>query len=229
MSSAMRRPGNVVSERVSVVRGSDSASTKNGRPASASISAPWRDNDARDQPGLLTIAGRAMRRFAGLRPPNDRIDDEDCGEPDQGNQQLLGDRLLGKDQAIQIEIAPLGPQGRDRFPRVANLIAFFQALKPSSPQALRPSGPHFSSQIDNRLREVASPFGRQRVRRSLLLGHANRRRHRVVEVAGFLGSSITRGGQRSERVGQAMRCRCGRSRFRGGRSRHEGPAAAERT
>ena len=61
ISSAMRRPGNVVSDRVSVVRGSDSASTKKGRPASASISAPWRDSDARDQPGRVTIAGSAMR------------------------------------------------------------------------------------------------------------------------------------------------------------------------
>ena len=61
MSRAMRRPGKVVSDRVNVVRGSEKASTKNGRPASARISAPWRDSDMRDQPGRETIAGRAMR------------------------------------------------------------------------------------------------------------------------------------------------------------------------
>ena len=62
LSSALRRPGKVVSDRVSDVRGAASASTKNGRPASASISAPCRDNDARDHAELVTIAGSAMRR-----------------------------------------------------------------------------------------------------------------------------------------------------------------------
>ncbi len=59
--SAMRRPGNVVSDRVSAVRGSASEMMKKGRPASASISAPWRDSEARDQPDPLTSAGSAIR------------------------------------------------------------------------------------------------------------------------------------------------------------------------
>jgi hypothetical protein len=61
ISSAMRRPGNVVSDRVSAVRGSASEMMKKGRPASASMSAPWRDSDARDQPDPFTSAGSAIR------------------------------------------------------------------------------------------------------------------------------------------------------------------------
>ena len=61
ISRAMRRPGNVVSERVSAVRGSASEMMKNGNPARASSSAPWRDSEARDQPEVFTIAGSAIR------------------------------------------------------------------------------------------------------------------------------------------------------------------------
>ena len=61
ISSAMRRPGNVVSDRVSAVRGSASEMMKNGSPASASISAPCRDSEARDQPEVFTSAGSAIR------------------------------------------------------------------------------------------------------------------------------------------------------------------------
>src|SRR5688572_15205613 len=81
INNAMRRPGNVVSERVRVVRGSENASTKNGRPASASINAPWRDSDARDHPGLLTMAGSAIRRLAGLRLPNERTTKKIAARP----------------------------------------------------------------------------------------------------------------------------------------------------
>src|SRR5687767_6245865 len=81
MSSAMRRPGKVVSDRVSVVRGSAKATTKKGSPASARMRAPCRDSDARDQPEVVTIAGSAMRRLAGLRPPNDRMTTKMAARP----------------------------------------------------------------------------------------------------------------------------------------------------
>jgi hypothetical protein len=85
---------------------------KKGSPASASINAPWRDSDARDQPDLDE---RRQRHpvMTGIAAAERADHDEDRGEPDQRDQDLAGRRDFGIEQPLEADVAPLGPRGRD--------------------------------------------------------------------------------------------------------------------
>jgi hypothetical protein len=134
MSSAMRRPGKVVSERVSAVRGSASARMKKGRPASASSRAPWRAAAALDQ--------RRQRHpvMAGIAIAERADDHEDRRQPDQRDQHLASRRDLGVEQAVEAQIAPLGPCGRDDAADVTQELHDSQARRLAGWQASRLAG-----------------------------------------------------------------------------------------